>query len=285
MTDRDATDEVISAFLDGEVTDDEAARVRADPELLRRLEELRVASRAVAQHPEPPAREARDAAIARALGAYDEAGASTHRETDASTHGEAGVKSTVRPLVRRRRVGVAAGLSAAAIVALLALAVPLVALLRDGDERRDLATSAPEEADTSAEDLLDGDAGGAQEAPVDLGAVDGPDDLRQAVGTLSPSALAEPGSAEESTGEGGDVPGSAPSSADEVTAFSQAQSLADCETDLRDADDRLGALRLAATAIYQGTPAFVYVFELPDGSTPIHVVASDSCEVLTVVPA
>ncbi len=278
MTDRNATDEVVSAFLDGEATGDEAARVRSDPELMRRLDELRVASRAVAQRPEPPPRRVRDAAITGALDAYDDLGASTHRGTD--------VPSTVRPLVRRRRPGVAVGLSAAAIVALLVLAVPLVALLRDGNDGADLATSTPRDANTSAQDdLAAGDVDDDQEAPIDLGAVDGPDDLRRAVDTLSPPTFSEPDSVEETADEGGAAAATEPSSSDEPALSDQARSPAKCETGLRDADDQLGALRLVATATYRGRPAFVYVFEVADGSAPIHVVARDSCEILTVVPA
>jgi flagellar basal body-associated protein FliL len=63
-------DELVSAVLDGEATDEETARVAADPELSTRLAELRSAHDAVATAAiDLPADDVRDVAIAAALAA------------------------------------------------------------------------------------------------------------------------------------------------------------------------------------------------------------------------
>jgi hypothetical protein len=65
MTDFD--DELLSAVIDGEATDEEAARVEADPALAARLAELREARDAIAGEVQSPSPARRDAAIAVAL--------------------------------------------------------------------------------------------------------------------------------------------------------------------------------------------------------------------------
>ena len=62
-----------SAYLDGEATPDERARVEADPALLGEVERLRAARVALldASWFERPSDDAREAAIAAALGAWD----------------------------------------------------------------------------------------------------------------------------------------------------------------------------------------------------------------------
>jgi hypothetical protein len=63
-------DELASAYLDGEVTPDERARVEGDPALRARVEDLRLARDALASTPvDAPRAEARDAAIRAAVGA------------------------------------------------------------------------------------------------------------------------------------------------------------------------------------------------------------------------
>lgn len=66
----DSHDELASAYLDGEVSADERARVEGDPALLARVDELRTARDALAAAPvEAPPAATRDAAIRAALGA------------------------------------------------------------------------------------------------------------------------------------------------------------------------------------------------------------------------
>jgi hypothetical protein len=64
-------DELVSAYLDGEVTAAERAQVEADPVLLARVEELRVVLDALAEPVIPPATAERDAAITAALDAHN----------------------------------------------------------------------------------------------------------------------------------------------------------------------------------------------------------------------
>lgn len=63
----DEHDELASAYLDGEATDDERARVDGDPDLLARVDELRRVREAVATPTAAPSARARDDAIAAAL--------------------------------------------------------------------------------------------------------------------------------------------------------------------------------------------------------------------------
>ena len=244
MTDRDHTDELVSAFLDGEATDEEAAQVRRDPELLRRLEQLRATSEAVGGAPEPPTEAARDAAVERALAAYDEGDGTP------------------------RRPGVLVGLSAAALVVLLALAFSLVALVGGDDQGEDLATESPA-AEADGEALALDDQSGGLDAPVDLGRIGDVEELQDAVDEATADLDSAPRAADEATGEAGDA--AAPE------AFAEVGPDAGCEPELRALDEDLGELRLVATAVYRETPALVYVFGLADGSTRIQVAATGTC--------
>ena len=62
-------DEIVSAYLDGEATAEEIARVQASPELLARVEAFRSTGLAVGAPVAPPPPEVREAAIAAALAA------------------------------------------------------------------------------------------------------------------------------------------------------------------------------------------------------------------------
>ncbi len=122
MADHDNFDavELASAYLDGEATADERARVESDPALLAEVERLRrVRAAVVVTPPAPPAQ--RDAAIAAALAAFDElqAGAPT--------------PPNVVPIASRRKAHWMQGLTAAAAVAVLVLGGFVVAN-RGGDD-------------------------------------------------------------------------------------------------------------------------------------------------------
>ncbi|MGH9118827.1 MAG: zf-HC2 domain-containing protein, partial [Acidimicrobiales bacterium] len=58
----DDLDELVSAYLDGEATPEESARVDADPELQARVAGLRAVAAAVAGPFAPPSAEARESA-------------------------------------------------------------------------------------------------------------------------------------------------------------------------------------------------------------------------------
>ncbi|MEY2464022.1 MAG: hypothetical protein QOH64_2160 [Acidimicrobiaceae bacterium] len=66
-TTTDAQDELVSAYVDGEATPEEVARVEASAELLARAEVMRSVAAAVASPSPPSPSDARDAAIAAAL--------------------------------------------------------------------------------------------------------------------------------------------------------------------------------------------------------------------------
>ncbi len=111
-----------SAYLDGEATPDERARVEADPSLLGEVERLRAARATLldARWFERPSDEVREAAIEAALGAWDVA-ASGPSDAGAETP-PAGRRSNVRTFERRRTY--TRWLSAAAaLVAVAALGV------------------------------------------------------------------------------------------------------------------------------------------------------------------
>ena len=93
----DELDELLSAYLDGEATTDEAARVEGDPELQARLEELRGAAALVATPVESLSAARGDAMIEAAVAA----------------------QSTVAPVIdlaRRRRLLTVASIAAAVLV-------------------------------------------------------------------------------------------------------------------------------------------------------------------------
>lgn len=123
-------DELVAAYLDGEATADERARVQGDPALLARAEQLRAVSRMVAEPVAVPDAALRDLHIAAALEA-----------------------SSTSPVVtalpsRRNRPDVLRFASVAAAVLAILVAVPLL-LSNTGGDDEDMATEA-----TSADDGL-----------------------------------------------------------------------------------------------------------------------------------
>ena len=156
MTDHDPLDDLASAHLDGATSPEEAARIAADPALQARVDALRAVRAAVGATPSvDPVR--RDAAIAAALAAFEDAG---REDTDGRPR--APVTSLTEVAARRgpstrmlRLVG------AAAVVLLLAALVPLVASLElssDDDSAQDSFT------ETGAA-IGDEDASGGEGAP------------------------------------------------------------------------------------------------------------------------
>jgi hypothetical protein len=134
MADHDNLDavELASAYLDGEATADERARVEGDPALLAEVERLRLVRDAVAAtSPAPPAQ--RNAAVAAAMSAFDELRVETPSPPN------------VVPIASRRRAHWMQGLTAAAAAAVLVLGGFIVAS-RGGDD------------DDSADEVLRADA-------------------------------------------------------------------------------------------------------------------------------
>ncbi|MFP3906084.1 MAG: hypothetical protein ACLFWR_03580 [Acidimicrobiales bacterium] len=192
-------DEIVSAVLDGEATDDERARVASDPELARRLTELRGVSTAVAEPVAP----------------LDELTA--HRLVDRAIDDAGAGPAPPRTSPRWWQSGLGVGIGSAAVVVLLALAVVPVLLSgggsdddsatadletteADGGEAGDDAGSladdgarapdAAQEAAPPGDDAGDGDADlGARQW---LGSFDTADELAAAL----PQRLNEPGTAD-----------------------------------------------------------------------------------------
>jgi hypothetical protein len=156
------TDDLIllaSAYLDGEATPDERALVEADPSLLEEVERLRTARIALldAAGFERPGDDAREAAIAAALTAWDfaafeptgsTAGASpTGSSPTGSSVSSVSSGPTVVPFVRRHSYSTRWLTAAAAVAAVAALGV-VVAQFGSGDGDDNSAASDAATADT-----------------------------------------------------------------------------------------------------------------------------------------
>lgn len=156
-------DEIVSAVLDGEATADERARVEDDPELARRLAELRGVSAAVAEPVVPLDELSAHRLVDRAI---DGATTDAHRSPASRV---AGRRAPRRTSPRSWRGGLGVGIGSAAVVVLLALAVVPVLLSGGGDDddfaTADLDTTEDgggEAAEDQAEALADD---GARSAP------------------------------------------------------------------------------------------------------------------------
>jgi hypothetical protein len=118
MTDPHDLDELASAHLDGTTTPDEAARIAADPELQARVRALQAARDAV-RAPVPADPDRREAALAAALAAFDQDAIRRPADRRVVPHSS---RTTLRVL------------GAAAVVALLALLIPVLGTGGDDDE-------------------------------------------------------------------------------------------------------------------------------------------------------
>jgi hypothetical protein len=248
MTDPHDFDELASAHLDGVTSPEEAARVEANPALLARVEELRAVRAALGEVPAVDATR-RDAAITAALAAFEEDGAGR------------GAVALVTPLAARRLSPTTVRvLSAAAVVAILALLVPLLSGIDGGDDdatfeatgdaiERDSDASA-DGPDAAAESdgsttVLNGAA-----ADADLGTYDDLDALAAAVtsGELDAGSFDAPNDQGESA----------------------VQLCAPAPT----ADTRAG------TAVVAGEPVVVWIGVTPEGRQVLTVLRAGGCEVL-----
>lgn len=115
-------DELVSAYLDGELGPLERARVERDPAARRRVEELRTAAGALGTPPPPPGRHAQEAAVAAALAATADTARAAHPE---------GVAPSPRPGPHRARRWARLGVPAAAVAAAV---VVLVLAVSVGDD-------------------------------------------------------------------------------------------------------------------------------------------------------
>jgi hypothetical protein len=254
-------DELVSAYLDGEATPEEAAVVEGDPALRVRLEQLRGAAEAVGGPVPPPAPSTEDAAIARALAELD--------ETD-----ETAPVAPPVPMPHRRPGLRRAWLApVAAVVLALAVAVPLLA---GGDGDRDQTTAASDDSAEHGEASQGAGGGGSglESAPQstttlvprDLGRVSTRSELRRRL----------QGSAEQFASGSQSPPLAADSTKGSAGALTKSES---CDAVLRQADPELGTVTDRAVVTYRGTPAVVFGFQVDDG-TRIVAAATDDCRQL-----
>ena len=96
-----ATDELLSAYLDGEATEQEARQIEADPELLGRLAQFQAASQQVAG---PVFEKQRTEIIATAMTEYDQLYDTTRRAGTAAADSEDQTASAQK-LLGQQKVG------------------------------------------------------------------------------------------------------------------------------------------------------------------------------------
>ncbi len=136
-----SSDELVSAYIDGEATAAEVALVEADPTLLARVAHYRAIAEVVASPPPAPSAEAREAAIAAALGA-----STTSKKV-----------TSLAPIQQRRSRFAnqkAMVLSAAAVLLVLFLGVAVVSNL-SGNDSQDTASAGDTTTDAAETDSED----------------------------------------------------------------------------------------------------------------------------------
>lgn len=283
--DLDPRDLLASAHLDGLTTPDEEVELAADPDLQARVAAMEAVREAL-RSPIPVDDDARDRAIAAALEASALGVARPLPVTDlAAVAAHRGSSSRVR-----RLVGIAAA------VLLLALAVPLLQNLTDDSRDDDMAATALDEssdgasegAEVGRDDDAAGDSaeeaapsagsqepasGGSSEysgadglarrlAVVDLGELDGPAELRDAVqATLRRLADQE-------------APAPVTSAAD-ASAVDPA-----CVERAEGAGDAGSMILLDGTAVLDGRAVHVTVIDRADGRRTLTVADAAACEVV-----
>lgn len=264
----DQADEVASAYLDGQASPAEVARIEADPQLRARVEALERARAALqAAVPVDPAR--REAALASALAVAAEPGGVLAGDPSVP---EAAVLARPRrwraaPSPRRRY------LTAAAAVAVAALALGLLSPLEGNDEGDTASVALDDEADASGSgdgERLDGaerdeatagpERSSPGSGPVELGAFGELDDLVDAAGTRTdPTAW----------------PTTTVGAAGAMTSTTLAGPCADQLVVPPDAE-----VLLEATATLDGEPVVVVVHQSPAGDRWLVVAARHDCRTL-----
>lgn len=173
--------DLVSAYLDNEVTAEERARVDASPELLARVTEL-TRLRASLRSVEPAPASARESAFAAAMAAFGTADTDTHATTDGNADTNTNTTSTVAPVVslaarRQRMYRVVTGVAAASVLAVAGLAA--LNKFGTGDDRSESAafetfaptakaqTAAPAETTAPAEVMVAGGAPAETAAPAE----------------------------------------------------------------------------------------------------------------------
>ncbi|HEX2384723.1 MAG TPA: hypothetical protein VHI95_18915 [Acidimicrobiales bacterium] len=177
-------DEVVSAVLDGEATDEEVARVDADAALSARLAELRSARDAIAEPVQLPSARQRDAAITTAMAEMAAVGSEP-----------ATTRQVVDLRQRRHRRALRVASIAAAVLILVAMVGAIAALSgRDNRQASNAAGQASSAAALPAAGAADSLASAAAGAPApsgpasELGSFQTPEGLVDAVRHLQQSS-------------------------------------------------------------------------------------------------
>ena len=233
----DHIDELLSAYLDGEATADEVARVEADATLRGRLAELRAAADVIGTPVAPRPATSIDAAITTSVQQHER----------------------VRPVVvlaQRRRL--VAALSIAAAVLLVGAIAAGLARSRHSTTSQTAATVSTLASDRSPSAYQQA-AAGAAVGPRDLGSFRDVATLLQAARAAVTSPLAAAADTPADANGAGTAAGGAgptPEAAPSTTACP-------APTD--------GTVELAASAQLDGEPVDVFVVALADGSSAVEV--------------
>ncbi|MAT05705.1 MAG: hypothetical protein CL424_11760 [Acidimicrobiaceae bacterium] len=156
-------DTLASAYLDGELTDEDRRAAEADPAVMAEVERLR-AVRVELGAVEPPSDTARESAIGAAMAAYHErfGGAAATHDEQVDEHDEA-QDDVVVPFVRRIASPQWLGVAAAAVVLVVAVGVVGTVATRGADDQDDgdfataevMEDAAEEPAEEPADEPLD----------------------------------------------------------------------------------------------------------------------------------
>jgi len=298
----DATDELVSAYLDGTASADERVSVERSAARRARLEQFRRVHDELSTPLPTQESGAREVAIATALAAWDD-----HRAMSVVAPADELPATLIAPLdlesARRARARRRVRIASVAAVVLVVLALPaVVALSRRSDTSTTQTASAPAEEQTTT--TLAPESGPAQAsssgagavssaaqpttsaapsttvapASTDLGSIATPVDLAAKVSLAMTQAAAD-GSAEATptttsvTTTVIEPPQAAARSSDGTDA---------CEPSVRSTTPGLGEVRFRASATYQGHGVTVLVFAGQSGRLGLDVFALDAADCSTL---
>ncbi|MBV9953592.1 MAG: zf-HC2 domain-containing protein [Acidimicrobiia bacterium] len=252
MTDQPPTDqdlELASAYLDGEATPDERARVEADPQLLARVDELRAVAGAVGTGFTP---------------LTEEQAASQRRRAIAAKP-----IPTAPPLPARRRTPLPSPLIAAAVVVVIALAGIWLVIAAGNGSSSDKDSSG---ASTGATTTQRSGGGATSEATTtevpDLGSFPTRNALTAALQRSDVTTLAA-------------TPGTA-----NATAKAARLSIDRCEATIEAGQPELGERLAVATARLDGSAVYVFSHPVRDKQPPVTqltVADQQTCRVLFAI--
>jgi len=158
--------ELANAYLDGEATADERARVESDAELLAEVERLR-SIRNVLSEIDPPSANARESAIAAALATFERLPSTVVAPVETTPLLDATAPTNIVPFERRRRLRRLQGLSAAAAAVVIVAGGITIAQRDGGSNDADVRATNPA-VDAQANTERDETASGESPAPTSV---------------------------------------------------------------------------------------------------------------------